>query len=179
MAALSAIAAVENPNKVWSRVNMAVGALKMTEQAQRAFKDLKTYLSTQGRNPSLRYTFLSAGNLATSSTGDIVSGGAGAITIFGVYYKKNGTDGVGTSTASFLKIVDDGTDVALSGLATSVFIELSADVAGNESIILFPKGYAFANGLRAASVTTQAGLTIATAVNSGNGFVISDGAIVN
>jgi hypothetical protein len=177
--ALATASSVENPNKVWSRVKMALGYLKATEQSQRMFDALKMYLATQGRNPSLQFTPLGATALVTATTGDITNARSGVISIYGIYYKKSGTDGVGSATASFLKIIDDGTQDAVSGLAASVVDEITADVAGNEFVHLFPKGYALANGLRFVSVTAQNGLTIATAANSGNGFIVSGGAIVN
>lgn len=177
--ALATASAVENPNKVWSRVKQAISSLKATEQAERAFREVKMYLATQGRNPGLQFTPLGATALATATTGDITNARSGAITVYAIFYKKSGTDGTGTATATYLKVIDDATQDAVSGLASSVVAELSALAAGDEQVLFFPKGLSLANGLRFVSVTAQNGLTIATAANSGNGFIISGAPIVN
>ena len=177
MAALSALSAVEAPNRVWQRVTTALYANKATEQTHKFFRELKMYLATQGRNPQLRFSGIDATSAVIATDGAPV--GAGVTTIYGLYYKKSGTDDTGTATDTFLKIFDDGTDDDLSGLAASVVAEFSALVAGDENVHFWPKGLAIANGIRYASVTAQNGLTIATAANSGNGFIISGGAVVN
>jgi len=171
MADLSAIAAVENPNKVWSRANVALATA--SPAAQKAFKELKLWLATQKGNPNLRFTALSGASLVTANDGQGV--GLGAATIYGVYAQKR-VD----ATASYLKVFDNGTDDNLSGLTAAVVLSLPFKVTSvaagekTEGVYLNPRGLAMANGIRAASVTTSDGLTISTAeADAMDGFMIS------
>jgi len=173
MSALSALPAVEDPNKVWSRVNMILAS--GSPAAKAAFKELKMWLATQKKNPKLRYSSLapdSTTGLTTASDGQAI--GAGVATVYAVYVRA-----LTTGTApTFTIVIDDGTDDNISGLTASVIITVPSKARSSASVpadswFIDAKGIAFANGLRASSVTSSQGLTIDASADSVVGFVIS------
>lgn len=173
MSALSAIAAVENPNKVWMRVKETLAG--GSPLAQQSFKNLKAYLATQKGNPNLRFSLLkpnATDGLVTASDGQAI--GAGAATVYGVYVRAL----VGGSAPTYTILFDDGTDDNLSGLTAAVTVTIpslarSTAAVPADSWFIDAKGMAFANGIRAASVTAPQGLTIDAAADSVVGFIIS------
>jgi hypothetical protein len=173
MAASAALSTLESSNKVWLRVKDALN--DGSPEAQLAFKSLKLWLATQKGNPNLRFTPLNGdavSGLATAANGQII--GSGAVTLYAVYVKSL----IGGTAPTYTVIFNDGTDVAISGLTASATLtlpSLARSTAGNpaEAIYISPKGDAYANGLRAASVTAPQGLTLDAAADSVNGFIIS------
>jgi len=178
MAALTALPAVENPNKVWSRVTAmfdslaaGTGTVAASAQAKRTFlREIKQYLSTQGRNPQLRFTAL-GDEMTTASDGGTY--GSGATTLYAVYLKPT------ASADGWAIVIDDGTDDNISGLTASVVETLNIASSGREVIVFYPKGLALANGLRVAAVTAPQGLTLNASGQGAVGFAITGGAIVN
>lgn len=176
--ALTAFAAAESANKVWQRVEAALQ--NATPSAKLQFKQLKMWLATQKGNPNLRYATLNRDTtsgslgaephgLTTASTGALI--GTGATTLYGIYLAKS------TGATSYFLLVDEASDAALAGLTASVRLTLPSITAGSatapsENVFIRPAGLAIANGLRAASVTTPQGVTIAANTASDNGFII-------
>jgi hypothetical protein len=143
-----------------------------------AFYALKRWMAQQLQGPLARYTPLvnSTSGLITASTGGLY--GLVATRLYGVYIRK--TNVVGSSTASYLKFFDDGTDAAVSTLtaASRLVIPLGAVSSGNpgtlyEGLYINPNGLAVANGLRFALVTLADTFTISAAADGGDGFAIT------
>jgi len=171
MAPLSALATVEASNKVWEKAKAALANASPFSQQQ--FKQLKLWLSTYKGNPDLRFTPFSGADVIVAANGHPV--GAGLTKIYGIYACKRAD-----ATASYLKLFDEGTDAALSGLTADVRLAipmLGASVAKgerSETVLIRPNGLAIAVGIRLASVTTSDGLTIsAVADDASDGFIIS------
>jgi hypothetical protein len=172
----AAAAANEAENAIWQRVDMALAGA--TPGAQMAFYALKRWMAQQLQGPLARYTPLvnSTSGLITASTGGLY--GLVATRLYGVYIRK--TNVAGSSTASYLKFFDDGTDAAVSTLtaASRLVIPLGAVSSGNpgtlyEGLYLNPNGLAVANGLRFALVTLADTFTISAAADGGDGFAIT------
>jgi hypothetical protein len=171
MTALSALAAVENSNKVWEKAKAALA--NATPLAQEEFKALKKWLATYKGNPDLRFTPFSGADVVVATDGHPV--GAGTATVYGVYACKRAD-----ATASYLKMFDDGTDDNLSGLTAAVEFSIpfvGASVAAglrSETSLVRANGIPIASGIRLASVTTSDGLTISTVeADAMDGFIIS------
>jgi len=172
----AAAAAIEAEAAIWQRVDMALAGA--TPAAQGAFRELKRWLAGHLQAPQARFTPLvnSTSGLITASTGGLY--GLIATRVYGLYIKKTQT--AGSSTASYLKLFDDGTDAALSGLtaASRLVIPLGAVSSGNpgaqyEGFYISPMGFPLANGIRLALVTLADTFTIGAAADGGDGFIIT------
>jgi hypothetical protein len=172
----AAAAANEAENAIWQRVDMALAGA--TPGAQMAFYALKRWMAQQLQGPLARFTPLvnSTSGLITASTGGLY--GLVATRLYGVYIRK--TNVAGSSTASYLKFFDDGTDAAVNTLtaASRLVIPLGAVSSGNpgtlyEGLYINPNGFAVANGLRFALVTLADTFTISAAADGGDGFCIT------
>lgn len=180
--ALTALPALESSNKVWLKVRTALQG--GSPGAQLAFKALKTWLATQKGNPNLRFSSLNGDTtsgttgaephgLTTASTGAMI--GTGATTIYAIYLKKRG------GATSFFILIDEASDAAISGLGANevlVLPSVTASTTGSmatpsETVWIRPNGLAMATGVRASSVTTAIGTTIAANTASDDGFIIS------
>src|SRR5215510_2253570 len=171
MANQAAAAANEVESAIWQRVDMALATA--SPGAQMMFYALKRWMAQQLQAPQARFTPLvnSTSGLITASTGGLY--GLIATRLYGVYIKK--TNIAGSSTASYLKLFDDGTDSAISGLtaASRLVIPLGAVSSGNpgtlyEGLYLNPNGFTVANGLRFALVTLADTFTISAAADGGD-----------
>lgn len=176
MANQAALAANEAENALWQRVEMALAAA--SPGAQMAMYSLKRWMTQQLQAPLARFTPLvnSTSGLITASTGGLY--GLGATRLYGLYIRK--TNVAGSALASYLKLFDDGTDGAVSGMtaASRLVIPLGAVSSGNpgtlyEGLYISPNGFALANGLRLALVTLADTFTISAAADGGDGFAIT------
>ena len=175
MADLAAMAALENANKVWQRVNdtLAGGTAAVpgaSPLAQKAFRDLKLWLATQKGNPDLRFTRITSELLLTANDG--LGVGIGVTKIYGIYLKKRITNG----TDAFFQVIDEGTDANIYGgaLTASIVMALPFLLASDEAMYLNPVGLSILVGLRFASTTTAIGTTASTlAATSMDGFAIT------
>jgi len=173
----AAAAATEAENALWQRVDMALAGA--TPGAQMAFYALKRWMAQQLQAPLARFTPLnnnSTTGLITASTGGLY--GLVATRLYGIYIRKTAV--AGSSTASYLKLFDDGTDVAISGLtaASRLVIPLGAVSSGApgtllEGIYLSPNGFPLANGIRFSLVTLADTFTISSVTDGGDGFCIT------
>lgn len=162
MAALANVGA----NIVWQQVKIQLAGA--SEQAQRAFLELKRYLATQGKNPKLQLlTFVDA-DITTAGGKQL---GTGTPTVYGVYIRKSGTSGTGTATASYVKINDDATDDTTAANQRIVLPLLSAaEEVVYVNMSKAPK--AWSNGVVVGADTSVNGTTDSTAGDAGPGFVI-------
>lgn len=172
----AAAAAIEAEAALWQRVDMALATA--TPGAQMLFYALKRWMTQHLQAPQARFTPLvnSTSGLITASTGGLY--GLIATRLYGVYIRK--TNAPGSATASYLKLFDDGTDAAISGLtaASRLVIPLGAVSSGNpgtlqEGAYVSPNGFPLANGLRFSLVTLADTFTISAAADGGDGFAIT------
>ena len=173
----AAAAATEAENALWQRVDMALAGA--TPGAQMAFYALKRWLAQHLQGPLARFTPLnnnSTTGLITASTGGLY--GLVATRLYGIYIRKTAV--AGSSTASYLKLFDDGTDSAISGLtaASRLVIPRGAVSSGApgtllEGIYLSPNGFPLANGIRFSLVTLADTFTISNVADGGDGFCIT------
>lgn len=173
---MAAAAAPEAENALWQRVDQALAGA--TPGAQMAFYGLKRWLTQHQQGPLARFTPLinSTSGLITVSTGGLY--GLIATRLYGIYIRK--TNVAGSATASYLKVFDDATDAAISGLtaASRLVIPLGAVSSGNpgalqEGIYISPNGFPLANGIRFSLVTLADTFTISSVTDGGDGFAIT------
>lgn len=156
----AAAASLESANKVWQRVNIALAGASPC--AQRQFRALKEWLSTQKGNPDLQ--FLPFVNTSIDdATGQALVGSA--VRIVGIYGKK-----AATATDVYLAIFDDTTDDA--GGATDGRIVLPFLEASEEQVFISPAGVSMAAGVVAKAYTDYDGTTDSTDTDCPSGFVI-------
>lgn len=179
-AALGALPATEAEALTWQRVDQVMASA--TPGANNALQGLKRWLAQQKSCPDLRFTPL--GNNAVAPFGLITAGTGGlygataTARLFAAYIKK--TNVAGSALNSYLTLVDDGTDSALSGLAAAIrlVIPLGAVSSGNpgalyEGVYINPHGLPLAAGLRLALTTAAGGVAISAAADGGDGFCIT------
>jgi hypothetical protein len=179
-AVLAALPALEAEALTWQRVDMMM--LAATPGAAFAFQGLKKWLAQQKATPDLRFTNLpnnttSPSGLITASTGGLY-GATTTARLYGVYIRK--TTVAGSANPSYLKLFDDGTDGAVSGMtaASRLVIPLgavSSALPGTlyEGLAIFPNGFPLAAGLRFALVTAADTFTISAAADGGDGFCLT------
>jgi hypothetical protein len=175
--ALSAAAAVEAENLIWQRVDMALAG--GTPGAQMVFYALKRWMAQHLQAPLARFTPLvnssTSPNLVTASTGGMY--GLIATRLYGIYIRKTTT---ASTTAAYLKLFDNATDDAISGLtaASRLVIPLGAVSSGApgtllEGMYISPNGFPLANGIRFSLVTLADTFTISSTTDGGDGFCIT------
>jgi hypothetical protein len=177
---LAALPTLEAEALTWQRVDMLMTAA--TPGAVNAIQGFKRWLAQQKSCPDLRLTQLA--NNAVSPFGLVTAGTGGlygATTtgrLYAAYIKKTVTPG--SALPSYLTLVDDGTDAALSGLAGSIklVIPLGAVSSGNpgtiyEGLYINPNGLPLAAGLRFALTTAAGGIVISAAADGGDGFCLT------
>lgn len=172
MAALSALASVEDANLVWQKANIAMDTLGASSEVRDAVRALKAYLSQARGNPQLRFTAIDATTVATTDDGQGV--GAGTARVYFLFLKKKAT-----STAAYVSVVDNGTDDNYYGgsLTGSVRIQAALNEASWPFHAAYPKGLNIANGIRIVSTTAAAaGTTASSAADGPDGFMISGNA---
>jgi len=173
----SAAAAVEAESLVWQRVDQALAGA--TPGAQFAFAGLRRWIAQQKQAIDMRFTRLInstvSPNLATASTGGLY--GLIVTRVYGIYIRKTTT---ASTTAAYLKLFDDGTTDALSGLtaASRLVIPLGAVSSGApgtllEGMYMSPNGFPLANGIRLALVTLADTFTISSTTDGVDGFIIT------
>lgn len=174
---MAAAAALEAESLTWQRVDIALAGA--TPGAQFAFQGLRKWLAQQKAAPDLRFTQLLnstvSPNLATASTGGLF--GLIATRVYGIYIRKTTT---ASTTAAYLKMFDNATDAAVSGLTADsrLVIPLGAVSSGApgtllEGLYVSPNGFPLANGIRLALVTLADTFTISSTTDGGDGFIIT------
>jgi len=155
--------ALEAGNKVWEKVKKATTSSNPSVRLQ--FKALRDYMVSQKRNPDLQFIAFSDAELI-QATG--VSPIAVPCTLYGVYFKKNGTSGTGTATDSWLTIGDAATNTVVA----TKYIALMTSVAGQEVVAIYPNGLIFGTDITLTGETSAQDGTESTAGDSGSAFII-------
>jgi hypothetical protein len=179
-AVLPALPALEAEALTWQRVDIALAIA--SPGAQFAFQALKKWLAQQKSCPDLRFTQL--GNNTVTPYGLITAangGQYGATTtarLFAIYIRKTAV--AGSALASYLKLFDEGTDAAISGLTANSRLVIplgavSSAIPGTlqEGIYISPNGFPLAAGLRLALVTLADTFTISAVADGGDGFALT------
>lgn len=161
-----AAVAFESGNLVWQKVKIALA--NSNPGIVRAFKELKSHLSQDKRNPDLGFYAFTDAQLVNATGTNLASG---VMTLYGAYVKKTGTL-TGTATDSYFKIYDSATtdDASAQGRYGVPLL-----VADDERIIIDPQGLALATGLQVTAHTQLDSEVDATAGDNGNGFCIVGG----
>lgn len=151
---------LENPNKVWGRVNIALA--NASPLSQKLFRDLKLWLSTQKGNPNLQFLpFISTS--IDDANGQLLA--TGVASIYGIWAKK-----AATATDVFLWAIDDVDDD--STLTTKGNVMMAMLATSEESVYVNPNGLAYGVGLVMKAYTTPVGTTDSTDTDCPSGFVI-------
>jgi hypothetical protein len=179
-AVLAALPALEAEALTWQRVDIAMAGA--TPGANNAIQGFKRWIAQQKSCPDLRFTQL--GNNAVAPLGLVTAGTGGlygATTtgrLYAAYIKKTTTPG--SALPSYLTLIDDGTDGALSGMAAAIklVIPLGAVSSGApgtiyEGLYINPNGLPLAAGLRFALTTAAGGVAISAAADGGDGFCLT------
>lgn len=179
-AVLAALPALEAEALTWQRADIVIaGATPGSQVLYRAFKN---WMAQQKACPDLRFTPLPNNTvtplgLITAGTGGLY-GASTTARLYAVYIKKTVTPG--SALPSYLKLFDDGTDGAVSGMtaASRLVIPLGAVSSGNpgtiyEGMYFSPNGFPLTAGLRFALVTACDTFTISNVADGGDGFALT------
>ena len=154
---------LQDSNLVWQKVKAALASANPAVVEQ--FQALKIYLATQKGNPTLQ--FIPFGDADVTAATGYSPIGAVASTLYGVYFKKNGT-GTGTATDSWLTLGNASTNT----VDATKFVALMTSVAGQEVSAVYPHGLIFGTDLTISGETSAQDGTESTGGDSGSGFVI-------
>lgn len=153
---------LQDANLVWQKVKIALTGANPAAQA--AFAGLKMWLAQQKGNPQLQFIPFGDADLVQATGYTPV---AAACTVYGVWFKKNGT-GTGTGTDSWLTLANDTSNVT----DATKFVALMTSLAGQEVFATYPAGLAFGTDLTISGETSAQDGTESTSGDSGSGFVI-------
>jgi hypothetical protein len=177
--ALAALAAAEAESLVWQRADAFMAGA--TPGAMWAYQGCQKWWKQQKACPDLRYTSLPNNTttplgLVTASTGGLY-GATSTARIVWIYIRKTVS---ASTTAAYLKLFDEGTDAAVSGLTSNSRLVLPLGAVGSvspgtlvDAYVGFTNGFPLANGLRFALVTLADTFTISSATDGGDGFCIT------
>lgn len=152
--------ALQDGISVWQKVAKALAGANPATAA--AFRELKTYLTTQGGNPQLQFVPFTAEQIVTNLG---YSPDVDASTLYGVYVKGRRT--TGTTSAFFA--IHAATDN--SATTTTVLTE-RFKATGQSFAAVYPTGVAVETELTVSAATTVGGATESSAADAGDGFVL-------
>jgi hypothetical protein len=150
---------LENANKTWQRVNMAMAGASPWAKAQ--FKALKQALAQDYRNKDLQFIVIDPNNGSDGGNADTVVADAAA-RLVAVYVKKGLT-----ATGSYV-----ATSNHASALQAGKELILRLNAASEEAVFTEPAGSSYATGIVLAGVTAYNGTTKNTIAASPSGFAI-------
>lgn len=154
---------LENGNLAWQKVKIALANANPAAQAQ--FAALKAYLAQQKGNPNLQFIPFGDADLVQATGYSPI--GAVTSTVYGVYFRKNGT-GVGTGTDSWLTVGNASTNT----VDATKFIALMTQSADDEVAAIYPDGLIFGTDLTLTGETSAQDGTESTSGDSGSGFIL-------
>lgn len=152
--------ALQDGALVWQKVAKALAGANPASAA--AFRELKTYLVTQGKNPDLQFIPFTAEQAVTAAGTDLVGA---ASTVYGIYAKGRRTSG---TTSSFLDFHAAATDAA----TTTTVDSFRFKAVGQQFATVHPSGVAFETGLTVHGATAVGGTVDSSAADSADGFVV-------
>ena len=155
---------LEAGGKVWQKVRQNLTGASPAIQGQ--FKALREYLVSQKGNPDLQFAAFGDGDIVTA-TGYRFQAVAGAATLYGVYFIKNGT-GVGTGTDSWLTIGNASTNTVVA----TKFVALMTQTAADQVSATYPNGLIFSINITLTGETSAQDGTESTSGDAGSGFIV-------
>lgn len=144
----------------WQKVAKAL--LGANPASQAAFRDLKTYITTQGQNPQLQFVGISGATFASDSGNTTQVVADSPCTLYGFYFKKTG------STETIFKASNNATTAATDGTQD---IAIAQTVAG-DVVLVYPTGRAMSAGITVVENTTRTGSTKNLLANRMDGFAL-------
>ncbi len=145
---------------VWLKVAKALAGANPANAA--AFRELKTYIATQGGNPQLQFVPFTAEQITTNHG---YSPDVDANTLYGVYLKGRRTSG---TTSSFVTV-----HAATTGDAsTTSVVTFRFKAVGQSYALVAPTGIAIETELAIEADTAVAGGTESTTADAADGFVV-------
>ena len=151
---------LENSQLVWQKVKNALANANPADQA--AFKGLKEYLSTQGRNPDLQYISFSEAQAIANGGTDLT---AAACTLYGFYARASRTSG---TTSAFVALHASGTN----GATTTTIVTGRIKAVNHAFVYTSVRGLPVETGLTISAATAVGGSTESTTPDGADGFVV-------
>lgn len=152
--------ALENSQLVWQKVKNALANANPTDRE--AFRALRAYLSTQGRNPDLQFIAYSEADSLVAAGTDMVGA---ACTLYGWYGKAKRTTG---TTSAFIALHA----AATANASTTTLDTVRIKATGQTFSVLHSKGQAVETGLTINAATAVGGQTESTTPDGADGFVV-------
>jgi hypothetical protein len=150
---------LENANKTWQRVNIALANASPWAKAQ--FKALKQALAQDYRNKDLTFVVIDPNQGSDGANADTVVAGEAA-RLVAVYVKKGLT-----ATGSYVATSNHAT-----ALQAGKELILRLNAASEEAVFVEPAGSSYATGIVLAGVTAYNGTTKNTIAASPSGFAL-------
>jgi hypothetical protein len=145
---------------VWQKVAKALAGANPASAS--AFRELKTYIVTQGQNPQLQFVPFTAEQIVTNGG---YSPDVDANTIYGIYLKGRRTTG---TTSSFVSL-----HAATDNSATTTTLDTFRFKAAGQSVaVVHPTGLACETELTVSAATAVGGATESSAADAADGFVV-------
>lgn len=151
---------LQNSQLVWQKVAKALAGA--SPAAQEAFRNLKTYIATQGGNPQLQFVPFSAEQITTDGGYTPVVGTA---LVYGWYAKARRSSG---TTAAFMSLHDATTN----GATTTTIDTAKFNLTGQDAFGIHSIGFRLGTDLTVACATAVGGATESSAADAADGFVI-------
>ena len=156
---------LEAGNLVWTKVSKAL--INANPAVQGQFKALREYIVSQRANPTLQFVSFSDADI-TTATGYTFQAAAGALTLYGFYFIKNGTSGTGTATDAWISLDNASTNTVVA----TKFISIPALVAADQFALTYPGGLPFSVDFTVTGETSAKDGTEVSAGDAGSGFAI-------
>lgn len=157
--------ALESPNLVRQKVYAALSGTNNSSAKHRlwwtAVREFFKQWETQG-NADLEFVPFSDANVTTAGGFDTGVDAANQVYLF--YVNK-----LGNATASVVKLFDNITG---DSITTEQTLSMLLDESNQETMQIYPTGFAHATGLIVVAHTTVEGSTDTTAGDAGDGFVV-------
>lgn len=144
----------------WQKVAKALAGANPANAA--AFRELKTYIVTQGGNPQLQFIPYTAEQVVTN-TGFQAADAAGSL--YGLYAKGRRTTG---TTSSFLALHAAADNAA----TTTTIVTTRFKAVGQAMAAVYPAGLAVETAFTLSAATTVGGATESSAADAADGFIL-------
>ena len=155
---------LEAGNLVWTKVSKSLTNANPAIQGQ--FKALREYIVSQRRNPTLQFVSFSDADI-TTATGYTFQAAAGALTLYGFYFIKNGT-GTGTATDVWVSLDNASTNTVVA----TKFISIPALVAADQFALTYPQGLPFSVDFTVTGETSAKDGTEVAGGDAGSWFAV-------
>lgn len=149
----------EDAKLVWQKVKAACDTLGIKPEITEGLRKLKEVLANTKGNPNIKFTPISG----AGATDTVISDTASKSLLALVLKKRTGT------TAGFAAISDHASTIQ----AAKTVILGTGDRAGEQMVVVYPRGFNHATGMVLASVTAYDGTTDNADADNVDGFALS------